>query len=362
MTCRRKKTKCSGEVPCRTCREKGVECEGLTPRKRPKRLLDSHDAQKSPLSRGDSTQSGDLESPPPIPPSRKRSAGRSSAERITDGPHRPTTSLLKLRTGISHDSGYGSSEQIVQHDTALSSSWQGNLAPTPSSITTTGDSAPVSPTSYQDWSFMTWQQPSEGPRTETTDSAISASVSTHSASQLISAAEMLEMQAMSLRLLAAQCPPESVEGARRQTIDGAMYDGGSLPSNLQPSLQPHSYDDLSPFLSARGFGSGVTPRASEYNSWWNVEPTLPLTFGSSTTEAARKPTFEGSTAIGPSDSQWPVLQSSIPGIHALSRLAGRRQVSTAENIAPHDCSVPVHDSTAGDQSLFPLDIMHYDQT
>ena len=35
LNCRRKKTKCSGEVPCGTCEEKGIACEGLTERKRP---------------------------------------------------------------------------------------------------------------------------------------------------------------------------------------------------------------------------------------------------------------------------------------------------------------------------------------
>lgn len=351
VTCRRKKIKCSGDVPCGTCREKGIKCEGLTPRKRPKRQPERHDGQNPVHTQSVAGQSGDQDSKASIPMSRSISNSRSSTARTTNGSHRPTMSLLKLRTGISDDSGYGSSEQSARPDAVLSSSWQSDFAPTPSPITTTRDSAPVSPTPFQDWSFMGLGL-LNGPRTETTDSATSAPISAHSASHLISAAEMLERQAMSLRMLATQYAPETSEGARRQTIDGAMYDSAALSSNISYPLQSHSFDDLSPYIRARGSGSGLTPRASEYTSWWNIDPTTPFAFGSSCSETERKAVFDGSTTMGLSNCQMPTSQSSNIEIRGTGRVPADQRIHTAETMPSNSCPVPGQVRNAGGRSAF----------
>lgn len=309
LNCRRKKTKCSGEVPCNTCEEKGVVCEGLTERKRPTKNGDRRSRASS--SRRSSLDLGSEDGNVPS----KRNSFDSSSTRTdgNDGPvQRPTVYLRKKGTFDSEDSGYASGTQSRQENTStpalqLETQFPFSYSYEQATSSNYNDSPAISLSRnrYQDWNLasqleLTGLSATENAESEFSPSpmATTAAVSTTSvdwlnardrskfwiedsasaqaATKLLTAAQALEQQAMTLRRLADQEPADET---RRQTVNFPIYDQYAAPMGSSTQLLPGSYDDLSLMLSERASRTGLTPLATNFNSWWDIHPELSSSYG-----------------------------------------------------------------------------------
>ena len=111
LTCRKKKTRCSGEIPCSTCISKGILCEGFAQRKRPRQHRDlrrlhgiaaCHERTSNDSATGSRRRSIPFKSPEAV----------LEHDDMTDaGIQSPPTTLKKSRTTSSDESGYVSAPQ-----------------------------------------------------------------------------------------------------------------------------------------------------------------------------------------------------------------------------------------------------------
>lgn len=338
VTCRRKKIKCSGDVPCTTCEEKGIVCEGILDRKRPKKNQDRRSRANS--VRGERRSSRGARSDDSTVGSKRNSFDYSfnKIEHTDDVLRRPTAHLRKLGAENSFDSGYASSAQPKQDCTAnqlrqLETRFPFHYDLPSGHISTCNNVPAISPSANarQDWSFVSRSTLPSVPTTEIAGSdvslsarAISAAItpepthwpdpgdqsnlwddgctSSQPATKLLSAAEALEGQALSLRRLASHRETEFVEETRRQTITFPIYSEGTASQTFPTDSSPGPYDDLSLMLGEQPAASGLTPIPLEFNSWWDINSRLSFTLG------YQRSTNSGSAA-DPADSRWPYVSS-----------------------------------------------------
>lgn len=260
LTCRKKKMKCSGEIPCITCVEKGLACEGFVARKRPGRS-----AQQSPKVRT-RTPSYAAASSSGAPQSTHQSDRRQS----TESGILEYSNLRRIQTNSSdHYTREGGSNASTTEQSG-SDMRSGNtaylLSPSPADYY---NSAPGSPITRQDWDYtgahFTQRDPEES-------LPASASSQTTHASQLLLAARALEEQAQKLRQLALQEAEAGVDDAGPQI--GALQPN---PANLDSTLQsghPAPYlQNASEVMSLQFAGYnpessfGHAAIAGEYSVW-----------------------------------------------------------------------------------------------
>lgn len=359
VTCRRKKIKCSGDVPCGTCEEKGIRCEGLTERKRPKKSLDQQQLQS--LSFRDRHA---LCSPTHVNVSR-RSSHHETMDLATKSTHqgagssqRPTETLQKLNNGSSHDSGYSSGMQSGQDTAAsrlprLETSFSFDSFFAECSSANYNSSTEISPstTESQDWSFLRRQGSAGYCETEAAGSDVSQSThvgsaaasttsvdwmppqrersrwwrdsraSDQAAPDLLTAAAALEEQAQSLRRLASQQGTDATDDTRRQTITFPLHSRSASPPLCSPQPVSGGFDDLSLLLADHTSGSGITPLPAEFASWWDANPKLSTPFGfqQPATSAQQPEQFSMMSSMDPTDTGWhgsscqgPILASHAP--------------------------------------------------
>lgn len=310
LNCRRKKTKCSGDVPCSTCEEKDIVCEGLTERKRPAkgagRRSRASSTRRSSQDRG--SEDGNALS--------KRNSFDSSSSMVDgyDEPvQRPTVHLRKQATGDSEDSGYASRppsrrENVTGPALQLETQFSFNYSLGKRTRSNGNDTPAVSPSRnrHQDWNLASQLELTGLSGTESPDSGLSPSTmvttaavpttpvdwlhasdrsefwidnnnaNTHAATKLLTAAQALEQQAMALRRLADQ---ERADETRQQTIAFPIYNQYAAPMDNPAHLLPGPYDDLSLTLGARTSRTGLTPLAIDVSSWWDVRLELSSTYG-----------------------------------------------------------------------------------
>ena len=307
ITCRRKKIKCSGEVPCSTCQEKGIACEGITERKRPKKNCDHLNLEAGSSFSRTSTSSSSSFSP----------GARGSSEHFVNGSNavtpsnrrsnraqqRPMDTLRKLDTVRRRDSGYASGRRTSREDSASGKRPQLDVLLSINSTLATRESlTELSPTitGLRDWSFVQRQGNAHSSPTEAAESdktqVASAAASTKSvewpdprdrstwwsdhadgdqaATSLISAARALEEQAQSLRRLASRTDPTVADDARRQTIAFPSQSAADVSIECAELDQQTAFDDLALLLADRTPGSGLTPMAADYASLWDTNPDI----------------------------------------------------------------------------------------
>ena len=338
VTCRRKKIKCSGDVPCTTCEEKGIVCEGLLERKRPKKNQDRRSRASS--VRGERRSSQGARSDDSTVGSKRNSFDYSfnKIEQNEDVLRRPTAHLRELGAENSFDSGYASSAQPKEDCTAsqlrqLETTFPFNYDLASCDISSCDNVPAISPraNARQDWSLVSRSTLSSIPTTEVAGSDISLSANpistaispepTHwpdpgdqptlwddgctsiqAATKLFSAAEALEEQALSLRRLASHRETEFAEETRRQTITFPIYFEGTASQPFPADPSPSPYDDLSLMLGDHPAPSGLTPIPLEFNSWWDINSRFSSTLG-------YQRSTNSASAADPTDSRWPYVSS-----------------------------------------------------
>lgn len=222
---------------------------------------------------------------------------------------RPTARLQKRQTESSEDSGYASPLQSPQESsTKLHLETRLSLNYRFASGSKAGSSygIEVSPLTKED---RDWNQTSHaesqgavaedmmGSRTFTSPYISSTGVFPSSAkwpahsdqlsdgtdvpasTNLLSAAQALEQQALSLRRLASNSDQESMDQTRRQTVTFPICN--EMPPGLQDWAQMPfaSYDDLALAYGGRVSRTGLTPLPVEFNSLWDVNPLLSSSLG-----------------------------------------------------------------------------------
>lgn len=311
ITCRRKKVKCSGDIPCGPCEEKGIVCEGLTERKRPKKNADKR--RRSTSTRGERRSSQDSRASDDTIRS-KRSSLDSTSSRI-DGDEsylqRPSLHLRKLGTGDSDDSGYASAIQQRRRDTgnmqlhldarfpfkrqcATDSSFNENLSleisPTASATHESNYVATREPTHASENVPSNPHSARDTPATPSTQSMEWQDNGHGATTRLITAAEALEEQALSLRRLASHQDTNAVDDARRQMTTFPVYSERTNPTTFSTEPMPGMYDDLSIMFGQRPSGTGFTPLPVDFNSWWDINTDLTSSLGyQESTSAAMLP-------------------------------------------------------------------------
>lgn len=253
-----------------TCREKGLTCEGLTARKRPKR---SQDPQS-----GGSSLAADQRSP--LVYSTSRTTGLPSrtvppdSDSANKAPLRPTDRLFKINTDSSHDSGYASNmswgDEQARSATSLYGE-DGRFMQSP--LVMNEDSAPVSPFTYPDWTAQSMQTP-----TDSINLSTSEPFSAQSATSLISAANVLEKQAMSLRRLAKRRSSRTGDDTRRQTIVFPLQSNVPASSSLPPPHFNNSFDNLSS-LGFPALAVSATPFPVDHSSCRDMNNDNPNVYG-----------------------------------------------------------------------------------
>ena len=338
VTCRRKKIKCSGDVPCTTCEEKGIVCEGLLERKRPKKNQDRRSRASS--VRGERRSSQGALSDDSTVGSKRNSFDYSfnKIEHNEDVLRRPTAHLRGLGAENSFDSGYASSAQPKEDCTAsqlrqLETTFPFNYDLASGHISSCDNVPAISPpaNARQDWSFVPRSTLPSVPTTDIAGSdislsarAISAAItpepthwpdpgdqsnlwkdgctSSQAATKLLSAAEALEEQALSLRRLASHRETEFAEETRRQTITFPIYFEGTASRTFPTDPSPGPYDDLALMLGGHPAASGLTPIPLEFDSWWDVNSGLSSTLG-------YQRSTNSASAADPTDLRWPNVSS-----------------------------------------------------
>ncbi|KAF2484146.1 hypothetical protein BDY17DRAFT_295097 [Neohortaea acidophila] len=289
ITCRRKKIRCSGEVPCQTCKERGVVCEGLTQRKRPHKgtIKDSRKARDaSAHSRQDSSKAWSTGNGRKSSGDTMSDEGTGNEDPSRHSSRRPSVNLEKLHA-LAGDSGYASGKQ----------SSPGNSSPALAAthMRTFSQSGPTSfnephAPNHVRMRTLDWAGPARsrlqsyiGELSPVTQplASISLNGSTDwseardrmdwwssdsnnedNSNKLLSAARMLEAQAQSLRQLASEQNGDAEGDTRRRTVVLPLT---SEDRNVaQDTFQYYSqsaFDDLA-LLSDRphGAGTGLTPR------------------------------------------------------------------------------------------------------
>ena len=308
VTCRRKKIKCSGEIPCGTCEEKGIACEGLTERKRPRKTIE-HQQSQDPSSQRRRSSCSTTHSKTGAQFSEQTSLDIdfSSTCKATNSSTRPTANLQRLGTISSNDSGYSSGIQSGQDClgspmTHLDTTFFLGSGKRKESGSNYDNSTEISPatTKPPDWSFMTQHEhtnycrtekaESDTPRTTQVASPLPAASidsmgwtdprdrsswrqdceqSGPAAADLIYAARALEEQAQSLRRLASQHDVETVDNIRRHTIP---FPQSSTSEGLPqyPPQAPGAYDDLSLLLADHPSGNDATSTKDDFVSCWDM--------------------------------------------------------------------------------------------
>ena len=334
VTCRRKKIKCSGEVPCTTCEEKKIKCEGLTERKRPQKNLDYHRRleqgsyphgsrpSNSKNAKTDSSRQSSLDSP---------SGGINAVSEGFSPSLRPTANLRKLNAVSSDDSGYGSGMRSGQDDLIPGQSPRLDIIQSINSTLANCDSSTeISPSTCgpHDWSFVRGHVSAGYCGTEATESDVSHTPRMTSAewsdprdrntwwrdeqtdrppaTNLISAARVLEEQAQSLRRLASRRDADVTDGSRRQTIIFPLQPENGGSTNSIPHLPPGMFDDMAMSLADRGPGSAIMPMPSDFGSWWDIDPDLPTTldFQQSCADIEPVPEFSALEGADYPDADW----------------------------------------------------------
>jgi hypothetical protein len=133
--------------------------------------------------------------------------------------------------------------------------------------------------------------------------------SAHAATKLLTAAQALEQQAMSLRRLADQEPADET---RRQTIMFPLYNQYAAPMDNPTHLLPGPCDDLSLMFGERTSRTGLTPLAIDVNSWWDVHPELAPSYGFQphTTTDQQPATVPCVPRVQPAEPVWPCVSTS----------------------------------------------------
>ena len=331
LNCRRKKTKCSGEVPCSTCDEKDIVCEGLTERKRPAKGAGRR-SRASSVRRS----SQDFDSENDNATSRRNSFDSSSSRRDwNDEPvRRPTIQLRKQATTDSEDSGYASGTQSRRENATalalqLDTHFPFNYSFDRGTSSNCNDTPAVSPSrnGYQDWTLAAQLELTALSTNENTDPGLSPSAmatvaaastkswiddshaSAQAATKLITAAQALEQQAMTLRRLADQGPAEET---RRQTVTFPIYNQYATPLDNSTHLHPGPYDDLSLMFGERTSRTGLNPLAIDVNSWWDVNLELTSSYGFQphATTDQQPGTLPCVPRVQPSETAWPCASTS----------------------------------------------------
>ena len=360
VTCRRKKIKCSGDVPCATCEEKGLLCEGIIQRKRPKKNPDQCSRPSS--AQGERGSSQDARSDDSAVPS-KRSSFDSTPNKVEhneDIRRRPTAHLRGLGTANSYDSGYASSPSSKQDSTASQPPlpeprfpFSYNLSPSDNSRY--GSIPEISPSTSapKDWNFSV-RPPSTsfpttaiaGPDIAQSGRTVSAAmttkpfgwpdpghksnlwengrISSQTATNLIAAAEALEKRALSLRRLASRGETELAGETRRQTITFPIYPEVTVPQTLGADPVPAPYNDPALMLEESTFASGLTPILQNFSPWWDINPELPYTL-------EYPPSTNNASAASPTDSRWPY----ISGSYDVQSTTVASEEQTNELTSPH---------------------------
>lgn len=360
-------------MPCGTCDRSGIACEGLTERKRPKKTTCTEQRR----AHTSSTQIGT--SPPSIPqPPSRENADRSLSREDKSGnattpnrrgqyPCRPTAALKKLNTVNSDDSGYSSGRQSRLSDVRTPRRSQPSPLLPINHLADYDNSAETSPLTMepQDWSFVMRSHPTSYCSTEAAESDISHSTHVASATpsaksvewpepedraswwrdnnshgqaatNLISAAQVLEEQAQSLRRLASRQDSEVMEDTRRQTIVFPLHPTSSNTSNCPSETQPGAFDDMALLLSERTSGSGITPRACDFASWWDVNPDLTASMGlHQHPSVSLSPGFAAPSAVETADTGWPFHPADLP----------------TNAISPHETARDRHSSNTSSATL-----------
>ena len=373
-------------MPCSTCEERGIVCEGLTDRKRPRRNPEKRSRASS--ARGERRSSRDSGLDEDGGRSQRNSFDSSLSRTVGGNEHlqRPTAHLLKLGTQDSEDSGYASglqsaheSSTTLQLETKLSM----NYRFAPSYGSGCDYSTDMSPTAIDPNSNLPGTR--ESPNTLAIDSGVSSALQTAATSgypnvaawpdrrgrfttcandssagqattRLLSAAQTLEQQAQSLRKLASHPCQESADDTRRQTIalpiynesPAALYDSNQLPFG--------SFDDLSLIFGERTSGSGLTPLPVDFNSLWDVNPSLSSSLGFSSGPISNPQSGAMPDDMERASGEW----SDLPNLYNVASGAARsREISN--NIAAVQEQKPTTSEAAmycarpqhGYQQLYP---------
>ena len=305
ITCRRKKIKCSGEVPCHTCEERGVVCEGLMERKRPRKASEHHEALSV------STQSS------PAPSLRKISTMSSDDSGYASGARSRNPSAGSRTHRI--NTNYSLTSSRVLHSPS-NSTWTPGISPTDTDIpksrfvtrqnstdlyeTETTIGSDLSPTGEVtssatlstgplDW-FDTRDQSTQWSHTQPGSPAIT---------NLITAAEALEEQAKSLRRLAFQ--HEGDEDLTRQSV--TCSPGPTANGMLQYSPRVSITTEPPLFLPLdQSFNESPTHLTPEVPTSWDTNLEMPHTVGFEQYPAyyQTQNQFPAMAAVDNTDSTW----------------------------------------------------------
>ena len=367
IACRRKKVRCSGDVPCSTCKEKGIVCEGIAKRKRPNKKLDHQD--NLPYGRRGSITYSSPDAKVQAYRELYSNSRSSDVDKRESVPKCPSTTLDKVDTLSSDDSGYSSAHQFAQNDLASSTTPRlaTNFSINPK-LNMYNSSTEISPSTIEPhaWSFAGAQnaanyRPTESEKPNISDSTHLALAATSTASvdwpdtaqpttrwctastgrlavmNLISLAEVLEEQAQALRTLALRHGTDAADNTRRQTVVFPLPSRNDETSSGLPVHQLDAFDDMAPLLPNCTQGGGFAPIALNCASCWPANPESSLEQGCHQPPDAIQHVRElgGLSAINSAELGWSsTTASSTQSQYAVSSQQSVQEAASFSSSAP----------------------------